>query len=188
MKECCVYLLLLSLLVGCAGIDSSLSTRGVLESTTSKMDGTRIVSMSPVLAKSGLTDIQAEFGLYWDDTKGDNAFLIVEIDGTKSFDPQSPFEIKVDDELFKLPPANTLDYGDTETYYGSQYIRAHNKSRKSYVIHKKQIQKIANGKVGAYRIWFLKNRFAEGEVSYQYPEFQSYVPYSFNKFYAQVWK
>ena len=188
MKKYFIFVLLLSLFVGCATMDKFASTRGVLEVTTSKMDGTRIVTMSPVLSKHGLTDIQAEFGLYWDDAKGDKALFIVEITGAKSFDPEKPFEIKVDGKLFKLPPASLRDYGDIETIYGIKYVPTQNKSRKSYVIHKDQILNIANGLEAVYRIWFLKNRFSEGEVFYQYQEYQSYVPYSFRQFYAQVWK
>ncbi len=169
-------------------MDSALSTRGVLDETKSKMDGTRIVTMSPVLSKSGLTDIQAEFGLYWDDAKGDNALLVVEIGGAQNFDPEKPFEMKVDGELLKLTPASSRDYGDIQTNYGTKYFSALNKSSKSYVIHKSAILKIANGKEAFYRVWLLKNRFADGEVSYQYQEYQSFVPYSFKRFYAQVWK
>lgn len=188
MKLFTLSLLLLTFLAGCAAMDSALTTRGVIDSSTSKIDGTRVVTMSPVLPKHGMTDIQAEFGLYWDDEKGDNALLIVEVFGAKNFAPEKPFEIKVDGELMKLTPANKHSYGDIKTMYGSKLLSAHSKSRKRYVIHKKQILKIANGKQAAYRIWFTKGRFAEGEVSYEYPEHQSYVPFSFKKFYAQAWK
>ena len=178
MKILTVCVLLLAFLVGCTTMDTALSRRGVLEETKSKMDGQRIVTMSPVLSKSGPTDIQAEFGLYWDDAKGENALLLVEIGGAHNFDPEKPFEMKVDGKLFKLHPARSRDYGDI----------AHNKSSKNYVVHKSQIPKIANGKEAFYRIWLLKNRFSDGEVSYQYQDYQSFVPHSFRRFYAQVWK
>lgn len=187
MKIHLVSVFFLSVLVSCTAIDSTLSTRGVVDTTTSKVDGTRIVSMSPVLSKSGLTDIQAEFGLYWDSAKGDNALFIVEIKGAENFNPEMQFEIKVDGEHIKLKPASTTDFGDIETNYGSRYFPANNKSRKNYVIHKNQILKIANGKEAYYKIWFLKNTFSEGEISYQFQEYQSFVPYSFRQFYTKAW-
>lgn len=187
MKLHSIFALLLLFVFGCATIDSTMSNRGVFNEKTSKMDGRRIVTMSPVLSKHGLTDIQAEFGLYWDTAMGEAALFIVELVGAVSFDPEKPFEIKVDGALFELLPASPYDYGDINTYYGETYVPAHNKSRKSYIVHKDQILKIANGKEAYYRINFLKNRSAEGEISYQYKEYQSYVPYSFRKFHSQVW-
>lgn len=188
MKYLKLAVLALSLLSGCVTMDAALSTRGVIDSRVSKIDETRVVTMSPVLSKHGMTDIQAEFGLYWDNKKNDRAFLIVEIDGAKSFSPERPFEIKVDGALMALSPAADGDYGDIETIYGSKYIPAHNKTRKSFSIQKNQILKIANAKEAAYRVWFVGGRYAEGEISYEYPDLQSYVPLSFRTFYSQVWK
>ena len=182
MEKYTICLLMIALLTSCATMDSALSTRGIINSSTSKMDGNRIVRMSPVLSKHGMTDIQAEFGLYWDSKKGEEALFSVNIAGAENFDPMKPFEIKIDGELLQLPPASKSDYGDVET------IAGYNSSSKDYIVHKIQILKIANGKQATYRIWFLKGQYAEGEVTYEYQNFQSYVPFSFKEFYAKVWK
>lgn len=171
---------------GCQSMDTALSTRGVITTNVSKIDNTRIVSMTPVLSKHGLSDIQAEFGLYWDSAKGEKALLVVELDGAVSFDPAKPIEIKIDGELVNLPSANSRDYGDVETEYNS-VVGYENKSRKYYTIKKAQILQIANAEHAFYRIWFLKNTYSEGEITYQYQDYQSYVPASFRKFYSQVW-
>jgi hypothetical protein len=143
--------------------------------------------MSPALPKHGMSDIQAEFGLYWDSAKRDNALLIVQVDGAQNFEPNKPFEIRVDGEHYKLPPASSKDFGEVETLRDS-VVGAHNKSSKAYIINKDQILKIANGKETAYRVWFLRDKIADGEVSYQYQDYQSYVPHSFRRFHSQVWK
>lgn len=187
MKTNLILLISLLALLSCTAIDSTLSTRGVIDIKKSKMDGTQIVSMSPVLSTSGLKDIQAEFGLYWDSSKGDNALFIVEILGAENFNPEMPFELKVDGEHIQLRPASKTEFGDIETYYGSEWIPAHNKSRKNYLINKNQILKIANGKEAYYKIWFLGNKFSEGEISYQFQDYQSFVPYSFRQFYSKAW-
>lgn len=186
MKRIFILIAILCL-AGCQSIDTALSTRGVISSETSKIDGRTIVTMSPVLPKHGHTDIQAEFGLYWDTPKANNALLVVEIDGAQSFNPERAFDIKVDGELLSLPPASSSDYGDVETEYNPA-IGYHNKSRKYYIIEKNHILKIANGNEAYYRIWFMNNSYAEGEISYQYQDYQSYIPSAFRNFYSVVWK
>ena len=67
---------------GCAGLDSVMSTRGVIDSSISKFNGTEVINMTPAFTNGGL---QVEFGLYWEYEYKDNARLIVDISGAQNF-------------------------------------------------------------------------------------------------------
>lgn len=177
------FTVLASLQFGCAALDGAMSTRGVISESVSKMDGKRIVRMSPVLTDSNYT----ELGLYWDTAKGDYAILIVQTLGAENFDPLRPFEVKIDGKLIELNPIRKQDYGDSETIVGTEYSRAHNISSKQFLISKDQIKELASASEAHYRLHLLNGKYREDSISYLYPEFQSYVPFSFSNFYTFVW-
>jgi len=189
-----IFLILLSLLLtSCKtleSLDNSISPMGNITTEVSKMDGIKVVRMTPVMPRHGYKDIQAEFGLYWDTNKKDNAFFTVSLDQASNFSPEKPFEIKIDGELISLPPANDRDYGDIETEETNITVSSkfyYNVTQKDYLITKDQILKIANGSEGFYRIWFMNNKYSEGEIDYSYQDYKSYIPKSFRDFHEEVW-
>ncbi|KZZ10595.1 hypothetical protein A3752_12165 [Oleiphilus sp. HI0081] len=175
---------LASLLFGCAALDSAMSTRGVISESVSKMDDKRVVRMSSVLTDSNFT----ELGLYWDSDKGDNAILIVQTLGAENFSPSKPFELKIDGKLVELQPIRKRDYGDAEIIAGSKYTSVHNISSKQFIISKDQIKELASANEAHYRLHLLNGKYREDSISYLYPEFQSYVPFSFSNFHSTVWE
>jgi len=182
MKLEFALIFMLAFVSGCAGLDSVMSTRGVLSDKASNMDGSRIVSMTPVLTNT----MSPEFGLYWDTAKGDIALLAVQMAGAVNFDSKKPLEIKVDGKLISLPPANLDDYG-RHSIEGDATAGYSNVSVKDFRVTKDQILEIANGKKTYYRIWLIKNEYQEGEVDYTYQDIQSFLPFSFRKFHSTVW-
>ena len=161
----------------CASITNQISPFGKISESYSKFDETRVVRMSPVLAKHGLTDIQAKFGLYWDSNKQDIALLEVHVGDITNFDPKALFELKIDGELISLPVADSKEFSVVDGY----------SSHKNYIVTKEQVIKIANGLIGVYRIKFLNNTYSVGKISYKNQKAQDYVPYSFRNFYNKVW-
>lgn len=164
-------------IAGCASVTNQISPVGKISESYSKFDGTRVVRMTPVLGKHGFTDIQANFGLYWDSNKKDVALLEVHVGKIKNFDPRAPFELKIDGELLSLPVADSSEYAEVKGY----------ESHKNYMISKDQILKMANGAEGVYRIKFLNNTYSDGQISYKNQKNQEYVPYSFRNFHKIVW-
>ena len=172
----------LMFLMGCAAVDSALSRRGKLETEISAFDQTKVVRTSPALTASGWKNA-AEFGLYWDSKKDDEAHLIVQLDEATNFDPRSPLQLKIDGEAINLNPVSERDYG--EVSFDSLMKR--NVTQKSYFINKEYILKIANGKQGAYRINLLNQKYTEGNIDYQYQDFTTFIPDPFRRFYSEIW-
>lgn len=173
-------IIMIIFIAGCAGLDSALSTRGVINSHMSKFDQTKIVTMSPSLTNHGGN--YPEFGLYWEEKYGNIARLVVEIDGAVNFDREKDLELIIDGNKFSLRPASKSDFG------GVDYdpIMKQNASQKNYIISKEQILKIANGKEGAYRLHLLRY-YVDGDINYGYQNFQTYIPKPFREFYKTAW-
>lgn len=171
------WVALTTLITGCTTLDSAISPMGVITQDVSQMDNMRSVHMSPVIGKSGLSEPDNTFGLYWDSSKGKKAFLVLSVGHITNLSGKSPFEIKVDGKMIKLPPVDKNNYGITEGL----------RTEKDYVVSKEQILEISNAQEAFYRIHYLDNTFSEGEISYKYRNYQSYVPFSFLRFYREVW-
>jgi hypothetical protein len=170
----------LLLFTGCAGLDSALSTRGIVSSNISKFDKTRSVSMTPSLTNHGGDN--PEFGLYWEDKYNNKARLVVRMTRAVNFNTNKNLEVVVDGVSFSLSPVSKTDFGGIE--YNS--LMKQNKSEKDYIITKEQIKKIANGKEGGYRLHLLRT-YIDGDINYSYQDYQTYIPKPFREFYKKVW-
>jgi len=67
MKNIIIAIVVL-VIAGCAGLDTALSTRGIVKTHISKFEKTKIVTMSPSLTNHGGN--YPEFGLYWENKWG----------------------------------------------------------------------------------------------------------------------
>lgn len=177
-----LFLVVTMLISGCAAIDSTMSTRGVITSEVSAMSGVKSVWMSPVLVGGPLI----EFGLYWDTEKKDRAFLNVVYNDATNFDKNKPIEFLIDEERFSFKPTG-LNYGHTSVEKDNYSESYRVVSEKSYMVDKEFIQKLANAQSAHFRIWLLNGSYIEKEVEYYQRSMQSFVPYSFNQFYKSVW-
>lgn len=177
-----LLLLLTTLIGGCASMDSMLSNRGVIKSEVSAMSGVKSVWMTPALVGGPLV----EFGLYWDSDKQDKAILNVVYNDAINFDNKKPIEFLIDGESFSYQPSGQ-DYGHT-SIENNNYTRNHRVvSEKSYLVNKEFVQRLANAKNAHFRLWMLNGRYIETEVEYYQRSMQSFVPHSFNQFFANVW-
>ncbi len=167
---------------GCASIDSVMSSRGIIKSEVSAMSGIRSVWMTPVLVGGPVI----ELGLYWDSSQQDNAILNVVYKDAINFDKNKPIEFLIDGESYSFKPA-VKNYGQISVEKDS-YTKSYNLvSDKNYVVNKGFIYKLANAQSAHFRLWLLNGRYIEKEVEFYQRTMQSFVPYSFNKFYKTKW-
>lgn len=185
MKKYIPLLVLLTTLTACESLDSALTTRGNISEQESPFDGQRTVAMTPALAKSGMSDIQAEFGLFWQSDFEDDVVVSVEIPSIDSFASNSPLLIKVDGETFELPPFDRFSSGsyDIEHLKG---IGVYGSSTKSFMGSKEVVKAIVEGSSASYRIMLSGKEYADGEITYEYRDYQSYVPKAFERFLQRI--
>lgn len=176
-----VFIVLFSF-YGCAAIDAALSHRGKMTKEISKMDGKKVVSVTPALVTSGF-DSYLEIGLYWDSDKGDTAHLVVQAPEATLFSREKPIEFKVDGKMYLFEPVDKQDFGDL----GIDSVLHNNITTKSYFIKKGDILSLANGKSGAYRLHYSDNKYIEGDITHTWQSIHSYFPLPFREFYEEVW-
>lgn len=179
MKNIIISIIVL-VIAGCAGLDTALSTRGIINTHVSKFEKSKIVTMSPSLTNHGGN--YPELGLYWEEKYGNHARLVVRMSGAVNFNREKELKIRIDGNSFSLRPISKSDFG------GIDYdpVMKNNASEKDYLISKEQILQIANGKEGAYRLSLLRS-YVEGDINYSYQNYQTYIPKPFRSFYKNVW-
>jgi len=172
--------MLLTLLSACATLDAALSRRGTISTDISKFDKSKVVKMTPALANHGAG--YPEFGLYWEGKYGDHARLVVQMKRAANFSRSESLEVIIDGDKLVLKPVQPSDFG------GLAYnpIIRKNISEKDFIITKKQILKIANGKEGGYRLHLLRT-YIDGDINYSYQNYKTYLPKPFKEFYNIVW-
>lgn len=185
MNKILLIILAILTLSACQSLDSALSDFGSITENTSKFDGTKYLQMNPAISNHGLTG-NASFGLYWSNAMGDKARLTAQFDTALNFDPNKPLELKIDDELIILDPVAKRDYGQG-AIEGSYRVGYYNSTAKDFIITKEQIRKIVDGNKGVYRIHLLNNETFDGDINYDYRNYQSYMVGAFGKFYDRAW-
>lgn len=181
MKKIAMSFILLIGLVGCQVIDSALTEMGVIDIRESPFDGSKTFTMTPALTNHGYEDAMAELGLYWQESMGNRVIVGVKYPRIDNFAPEKPFLLRVDGEVYQLPPASDLAFGDFDVENLGQY-GLFPSTTKYFVATKDVIRAVVNGQHASYRINLLGNQYDDGKITYQYRSYQSYVPKAFERF------
>ena len=184
MKKIISLSLFVFFLAGCQAIDSALTTSGRITESTSPFDNQIAIAMSPALANSGMKDIQAEFGLFWQTSFENTVVFSVKINEIENFSPTQPLLIRVDGVLYELPPFDNFSSAEFDIEY-LRGVGVVSSSTKAFRGNKEIVEAIINGTEASYRI-SLSRRYADGEITYRYRNYNSYIPAAFSAFLARV--
>ena len=185
MRKNLLLSLFLFFLVGCQTIDSALTTSGKITESTSAFDNKVAIAMSPALANSGMKDVQAEFGLFWQTNFENTIIFSVKINEIESFSPTQPLLMRIDGVVYELPPVNNFSSTDFDVEY-LRGVGVLSSSSKTFEGSKEIVQAIIDGTEASYRISLARGRYADGEITYRYKNYKSYVPTAFKEFLQRV--